>query len=96
MVRPPGKVDNCQVDVFAVLGCRTHCVPIDYRLLLPKKWVKDKQRCIAAGVPDEAIELNRKHDLPYRWSYQLTRAGFASTGLAATASTVKIPPFYDH
>ena len=58
-----GKVDNCQVGVFAVLGCRTHCVPIDYRLFLPKEWVKDSQRCIAAGVPEEAIEYNRKHDL---------------------------------
>ncbi len=58
-----GKVDNCQVGVFAVLGCRTHCVPIDYRLFLPKEWVENKQRCLAAGVPEEAIEINRKHDL---------------------------------
>ena len=58
-----GKVDNCQVGVFAVLGCRTHCVPIDYRLFLPREWVENKQRCIAAGVPEEAIEFNRKHDL---------------------------------
>ena len=58
-----GKVDNCQVGVFAVLGCRTHSIPIDFRLFLPEAWVKDKQRCIAAGVPEEAIEFNRKHDL---------------------------------
>jgi SRSO17 transposase len=58
-----GKVDNCQVGVFAVLGYRTHCIPIDFRLFLPEAWVKDKQRCIAAGVPEEAIGFNRKHDL---------------------------------
>jgi SRSO17 transposase len=58
-----GKVDNCQVGVFAVLGCRTHCVPIDFRLFLPEAWVKNPPRCIAAGVPAEAIEFNRKHDL---------------------------------
>lgn len=58
-----GKVDNCQVGVFAVLGWRTQCVPIDFRLFLPEAWIKNKQRCIAAGVPEEAIEFNRKHDL---------------------------------
>jgi SRSO17 transposase len=58
-----GKVDNCQVGVFAVLGCRTHCVPIDYRLFLPEEWVQNKARCLAAGVPEDAIEFNRKHDL---------------------------------
>jgi SRSO17 transposase len=58
-----GKLENCQVGVFAVLGCKTHCVPIDVRLFLPEEWVKNKRRCIAAGVPEEAIEFNRKHDL---------------------------------
>jgi SRSO17 transposase len=58
-----GKVDNCQVGVFAILGSKTHSVPIDCRLFLPPAWVKDKQRCLAAGVPEEAIEFNRKHDL---------------------------------
>jgi SRSO17 transposase len=58
-----GKVDNCQVGVFAILGCKTHSVPIDCRLFLPQAWVQDEQRCLAAGVPKEAIEFNRKHDL---------------------------------
>jgi len=58
-----GKVDNCQVGVFSILGCKTHSVPIDCRLFLPQAWVQDKQRCLATGVPEEAIEFNRKHDL---------------------------------
>jgi SRSO17 transposase len=58
-----GKVDNCQVGVFAVLANRAHCIPIDYRLFLPQEWVQNKARCLAAGVPEEAIEFNRKHDL---------------------------------
>jgi SRSO17 transposase len=57
------KVDNCQVGVFAVLGSQAHCVPIDYRLFLPEEWVQNKARCLAAGVPEDAIEFNRKHDL---------------------------------
>jgi SRSO17 transposase len=58
-----GKVDNCQAGVFAILSCKEHYVPIDCRLFLPQSWVKDKQRCISAGVPEERIEFNRKHDL---------------------------------
>jgi SRSO17 transposase len=58
-----GKVDNCQAGVFAILSCKEHYVPIDCRLFLPQSWVKDKQRCLSAGVPEERIEFNRKHDL---------------------------------
>ena len=43
------------------LPLQTHREPsADYS---PEAWVKDKQRCITAGVPQETIEFNRKHDL---------------------------------
>ena len=40
-----GKVDNCQVAVFAVLSDGRQNVPIDMRLYLPRKWVEDEARC---------------------------------------------------
>jgi len=58
-----GKNENCQTGVFTVLGFNEHAVPIGNRLYLPKSWTNDKQRCIEAGIPQEHIEFNRKHDL---------------------------------
>jgi SRSO17 transposase len=58
-----GKVDNCQVGVFAVLGRGKHAAPIDYRLYLPKVWVDDEKRCRLAGVPSHRMAPLRKHDL---------------------------------
>ena len=46
-----GKVDNCQVAVFAVLSDGRQNVPIDMRLYLPRKWIEDEARCTLAGVP---------------------------------------------
>jgi SRSO17 transposase len=58
-----GKVENCQVGVFAVLAQGENVSPIDCRLYLPRSWVEDKNRCLHAGVPEEYIEYQRKQDL---------------------------------
>ena len=58
-----GKVDNCQVGVFAALANRHYVVPVDCRLFLPRSWIEDKERCQAAGIPDDFIEYQRKQDL---------------------------------
>src|SRR5438128_2697891 len=55
-----GKVDNCQVAVFAVLSNGRQNVPIDMRLYLPRKWVEDEARCTLAGVPASAREVKSK------------------------------------
>jgi SRSO17 transposase len=48
-----GKVDNCQVGVFAALARGTAVTLIAGRLYLPADWVKDRKRCVAAGIPEE-------------------------------------------
>ena len=48
-----GKVDNCQVGVFASLVRGASAALIDTRLYLPKEWTGDQERCKRAGVPDE-------------------------------------------
>jgi SRSO17 transposase len=55
-----GKVDNCQVAVFAVLSDGERHTPIDMRLYLPKVWINDPARCDEAGVPETARELTSK------------------------------------
>ena len=58
-----GKVENCQVGVFAALGRGTEATLIDERLFLPERWTTDPTRCQAAGIPAEQRGFTRKHDL---------------------------------
>lgn len=55
-----GKVENCQVAVFAALSDGKRHAFVDARLYLPKAWVDDPQRCRAAGVPEDTIVLRSK------------------------------------
>jgi SRSO17 transposase len=47
-----GKVDNCQVGVFAALGRDRRVTLVDERLYLPEKWCDDPKRCEQAGIPE--------------------------------------------
>lgn len=46
-----GKVDNCQVGVYASLCNGKRSTLIDERLFLPKAWIEDEERCERAGIP---------------------------------------------
>lgn len=55
-----GKVDNCQVGVYAALSKGNLSTLIDTRLYLPSKWTTDKARCEAAGIPSKSRTLKTK------------------------------------
>jgi SRSO17 transposase len=55
-----GKVDNCQVGVFAVLTDGQRHAPVDMRLYLPKEWTDNAARCERAGVPKDARKPTSK------------------------------------
>jgi SRSO17 transposase len=55
-----GKVENCQVGVFAALACRSHVTLIDTRLYLLEVWINDPERCRNAGVPEKFIVYQKK------------------------------------
>jgi SRSO17 transposase len=74
-----GRVDNCQVGVFA-----NYCSPkghtfIDRRLFLPEEWAEDHERREEAGVPEaavfrtkpelglEMVEIAASEGLPFSW-----------------------------
>lgn len=57
-----GKVENCQVGVFAALNKGGHAAIIDARLYLPKEWTDDLKRCRDAGVPDD-VTFKTKSEL---------------------------------
>jgi SRSO17 transposase len=55
VVRWVGKQENCIVTVH--LGYATgdfHCL-VDGELFLPESWSEDRERCRAAGIPDELV-----------------------------------------
>lgn len=58
-----GKVDNCQVGVFAALACKDRAILVDTRLFLPEEWTNDKKRCRKAGVPEDRFEHRTKPEL---------------------------------
>lgn len=58
-----GKVDNCQVGVYAALSRGSLSTLIDTRLYLPASWVQDKGRCDVAGVPSAARRAKSKPEL---------------------------------
>ena len=57
-----GKVDNCQVGVFASLVRGSSATLIDGRLYLPKEWTDNRKRCKSAGVPDD-VQFKTKSQL---------------------------------
>jgi SRSO17 transposase len=58
-----GKIDNCQVGVYAALCCRDQATLIDSRLFLPESWTNDPDRCVEAGVPEDQREHRKKAEL---------------------------------
>ena len=58
-----GKVDNCQVGVFAAL-CRGEAASlVDARLYLPQSWIDDEKRCHKAEIPKDQRRYRSKSQL---------------------------------
>ena len=55
-----GKVDNCQVGVFAALAKGDRVSLIDARLYLPDEWLNAEDRLEKAGVPEMVREKKSK------------------------------------
>jgi len=73
-----GKVDNCQVAVYAAYASSQGHTLLDTRLYLPAEWASDRERRQEAGVPDEvvfrtkaelALELDQalRHKVRHGW-----------------------------
>ncbi|MEV8319567.1 transposase [Streptomyces sp. NPDC059900] len=45
---------NCQLGVGLFLSTESEDLPVDWRLLLPRQWVGDKERAATARVPESA------------------------------------------
>lgn len=74
-----GDVRNCQVMVMLTYASGAGHAFLDRRLYLPQSWTDDRERCRAAGVPDEVgfatkAELGRRmlegalaEQVPFGW-----------------------------
>jgi SRSO17 transposase len=58
-----GKVDNCQVGVYASLCNGTDASLINEKLYLPKSWTDDLHRCKKAGIPEQETAYRTKPQL---------------------------------
>lgn len=64
-----GKLENCQVGVFACLGQGERVALVDFKLFLPESWVADAQRCRKAKVP----EGERRHQTKAQLALAMVR-----------------------
>jgi SRSO17 transposase len=74
-----GRVDNCQIGVFANYCSSKGHTFIDRRLFLPEEWTADRERREEAGVPDavvfrtkpelglEMVETAVREEVPFTW-----------------------------
>ena len=58
-----GKVENCQVGVYASLVNDNRAVLVNERLYLPRAWSGDRQRCRQAGIPPREVNYKTKPEL---------------------------------
>jgi SRSO17 transposase len=48
-----GRTENCQIGTFLTYASPRGRALIDRELYLPESWIADRDRCRAAGIPDE-------------------------------------------
>jgi SRSO17 transposase len=58
-----GKVDICQVGVYASLCNHTYATLVHEKLFLPESWSEDPGRCKEAGIPEQERRFRTKPEL---------------------------------
>ena len=61
-----GKVDNCQVGVFASMCQNGMASLIDAHLYLPEHWMGDTDRCNKAAIPEDTSIIKASARSHYR------------------------------
>ena len=70
-----GKVENCQVGVFASLGRDERYALIDFELFLPEEWAADQERCDKAKIPEEKRTYKAKWELALEMARRARKNG---------------------
>ena len=88
-----GKIDNCQVGVFAALGRGAQATMIDYRLYLPEKWCEDAERCKKAGIPEASRVFATKSELALEIIKSLRQRGIQFSWIGSDGGYGKGPAY---
>ncbi|MEU6187737.1 IS701 family transposase [Nocardia sp. NPDC047038] len=74
-----GRTENCQIGVFLAYASSHGHALVDRELYLPESWTDDRDRCRAAGIPEEVgfatkprlamamLERALAAKMPFRW-----------------------------
>jgi SRSO17 transposase len=77
-----GRVTNCQVGVFLTYATGQGHTFLDRALYLPESWTADRERCRAAGVPDE-VAFATKPELAQQMLARALAAGVVAKWVTA-------------
>ena len=77
-----GRIENCQVAVYATLATPAGHAFVDVELYLPQSWTGDADRCAAAGIPAD-VEFATKPQLALRMADRVLAAGILPGWIAA-------------
>jgi SRSO17 transposase len=88
-----GKVENCQVAVFAALAQGVYSTLIDTRLYLPKEWAQDRERCVAAGIPESEMVVKSKAELAFEMVVRARQNGVRFSWVGVDGGYGKDPAF---
>jgi SRSO17 transposase len=89
-----GRTDNCQVMTSVHLAGDLGSVMVGSRLYLPKGWTDDRERCRAAGVPDE-VEFKTKWQIALDLIDQVLGFGISRRPVLADAGYGETVEFRD-
>ncbi len=89
-----GKVANCQAGMFLAYVSPLGCALVDKRLYLPESWTSDKDRCAAAGVPEERRDYRSKTELALEMLQGALERGHLKAGWVAADDAFGMSPSF--
>ena len=87
-----GKVANCQAGMFLAYVSPLGRALVDKRLYLPESWTADKDRCEAAGVPEDRQGYLPKTELALEMLQRALERGHLQAGWVAGDDVFGISP----
>ena len=89
-----GKVANCQAGMFLAYVSPLGRALVDKRLYLPESWTSDKDRCAAAGVPEEKRGYRSKTQLALEMLERAVERGHMRAGWVAADDAFGMSPSF--
>ena len=89
-----GKVANCQAGMFLAYVSPLGRALVDKGLYLPESWTSDKDRCEAAGVPEERQSYRSKTQLALEMLERALERGHLKAGWVAGDDAFGMSPSF--